>query len=670
MNVEDPSPDSQLVAGGFTNTTTIELMTSLDLGVFAQQVQTNSLAALQALYPNLQIATSGSVLTNVLVTNVNTAILQTTNGATQVATNFGITFPVTTMDYAVFLQNSLTNDAATLSNLYPGLIVTSEVTNWVVATNFIITAYMYLPPWAPTTAIPSVGFTTNYSYSFVPDYIHTFANLVVYSSTNRSAVTTLTIAALAPWSGVGAVTTNTTTVTTVTTNVSGDFYLLPTNYCGYSVQQTLTDVIATTNILATAVTNNDSSVVLATITYFTNHQLLVVPITCETLVTNYASVGITNFQYTFDNVVTNVSATNTLVTILTTNLATGVVSTNNVLVTNLLSGSIFIYPTNECGLSIIGIQSTNITASTNPPVIVFSNGVEFSQSEIIYSTNYTVRVNPVDCSAPGFGGTETALREGINQMSFARVDFDSLLGQFYAPLTNLYTMTAVQGDQPVVQTFRRVVRRPDVLFSAQDLNGGGASGVFAEETITPDGLWDTAHALTGLAGPGTITNQYVITFNKVGPFLVNVGSAFLNQANASPNFIWGSFDASTNAPIAYPSGTSIMQLENEVFMQITNSSTLPTGQEGVAYAVQLGGTGGTPPYTWSIASGSGGLPPGFNTTTATNLPTLPNGTVLIPDGLISGTPAAGSAGTYDVTIQMTDFGGDSVQEAFTLMVNP
>jgi hypothetical protein len=373
------------------------------------------------------------------------------------------------------------------------------------------------------------------------------------------------------------------------------------------------------------------------------------------------------------------------VTILTTNLVTGVVSTNNI-PTNLLSGSIFIYPTNECGLSIISVQSTNITSSTNPPVITFSNNVELSQSVIIYATNYTVRVNPVDCSAPGFGTTTAALREGVNQIRFVRRDYDSLLGNYWAPVTNVYSLTAVQGNQPVVQTFRRVVTRPDFLFSASDLNGGpntivditqtkinGASSAGATEP-----WYDTAHILNAgsenaLAGPGTLTNQYQLIFNKIGPFLQNTGPDFLTQENARSNFVWGSFDASTNTPIIYPAtnGPSFTQLEAEVFMQITSTNTLPDAQEGVQYSpFQLTGTGGTPPYVWSVAAGSGSLPPGFNTTLSTNVSVLPDGTVLIPNGTISGKPATGSAGTYDVTIQMTDFGGRSVQSAFTLTVDP
>ena len=56
-----------------------------------------------------------------------------------------------------------------------------------------------------------------------------------------------------------------------------------------------------------------------------------------------------------------------------------------------------------------------------------------------------------------------------------------------------------------------------------------------------------------------------ITFNKVGTTYRNfAGTPFLDETTATRSFIWGSFDGSTNAPIIYPSGTSIQNLERQV----------------------------------------------------------------------------------------------------------
>src|SRR5262249_50701827 len=62
-----------------------------------------------------------------------------------------------------------------------------------------------------------------------------------------------------------------------------------------------------------------------------------------------------------------------------------------------------------------------------------------------------------------------------------------------------------------------------------------------------------------------------------------------------------------------------------------------TGTVGSTYSLSLGVSGGTSPYTYSIASGS-----------------LPAGLTLSQAGAISGTPASGSNGSYPVTISVTD----------------
>jgi hypothetical protein len=73
---------------------------------------------------------------------------------------------------------------------------------------------------------------------------------------------------------------------------------------------------------------------------------------------------------------------------------------------------------------------------------------------------------------------------------------------------------------------------------------------------------------------------------------------------------------------------------NPPTLAITTSS-LPAGTVGTAYSQALAASGGTPPYSWSVTSGSlpGGLTPGSS-------------------GTISGTPVVG--GSFGFTVQVTD----------------
>jgi hypothetical protein len=79
------------------------------------------------------------------------------------------------------------------------------------------------------------------------------------------------------------------------------------------------------------------------------------------------------------------------------------------------------------------------------------------------------------------------------------------------------------------------------------------------------------------------------------------------------------------------------------------TSPLPGGSVGVPYSAALTGTGGTPPYTWSM---TGQLPIGFT---------------LGSSGIISGTPTVG--GSYGFGLTLADSGGSSVSQTYSIAVS-
>jgi hypothetical protein len=345
-------------------------------------------------------------------------------------------------------------------------------------------------------------------------------------------------------------------------------------------------------------------------------------------------------------------------------------STFSTFLTNAVVGDFVILPTNLCSIDILSTQLTFVTKATNS-LGSFTNSLNitstsgftnagttlvFSQSEITYFTNHAFVILPVNCVASG-----AALFEGIERVSFVRRDFDSLLGRFFQPITNSYVLNSITNSALVPEPILRTVPAPDFVFSAADLANNPDSvpgaGAYARSIN-----FNTTFAGLGLAGPGTIeTTNTAVVFEKVGPIFANFSpqAYFLNSAEADQAFIpvvFGSFDGTTNPPIVYPNGTSILNMENQILIGIS-PGRLPNGQVGANFGdgtpVAFTATGGTPPYTWSLSPNSAGLPPGLH---------------LLANGTIVGVPT--QEGTFDFSISMTDGGGRTINRDYFITITP
>ncbi len=84
-------------------------------------------------------------------------------------------------------------------------------------------------------------------------------------------------------------------------------------------------------------------------------------------------------------------------------------------------------------------------------------------------------------------------------------------------------------------------------------------------------------------------------------------------------------------------------------LTISSSGQLPGGAQGSSYSTLLTASGGTPPYTWSLQSG-----------------TLPPGLALSSNGALSGTPTA--VNSYSFTLHVADSASGSASSNFSLIV--
>lgn len=468
-----------------------------------------------------------------------------TNGATGTNGTTGFYYYDGTYGYgdiAAFLAFAHTNNQAALQAAYPGVVVSSVSTTWVLASNQTYSSY-YKP--APAGSVygspPQLVLVTNYTPYWQFLYSYTFANVFTnHFSTNTVALrqtTSTTAPAGSPYGS--AVFTNITTVK-IPHQVSGDFFVMPPFYGGVCpldiVSPGIATVVATTNLLTAA--------------------------------------------------------------------------------------------------------STNVVN----PLIAGSTGTNFSSSvsQVTFFTNYSYVTLPVTC---GTAASVPGLRRGIERVQFIRANYDSLLGQFFQPLTNNYTMVLISNSQPVTEYYQRVVTQPDFLFQAQDLTVPSANFPYGVDWTITTPNFDTSAVATQLAGPGAIVPGATLVFNKNEANLFVNGSlnvygigtnAFLNIDTQLPDLIWAAFDDTTNLPIVYPSTLNISNLMNQLVLQVSPSA-VPAGAVGAPYSVMFSATGGQSPYVWS----------------APNLSTLVPGLSFDPgSATISGTPT--TTGVFNFTLQLTD----------------
>jgi len=402
------------------------------------------------------------------------------------------------------------------------------------------------------------------------------------------------------------------------------------------------------------------------------------PLTLVT-VTNYTPYLLEKFVYTFANVFTNRVSPNTVSYLQTITVSPNLrapypsppvtnYSTQTIITSNAPSGDFFLVPlfhTNVCPLDFLYTGLTNVLSITNfltgasTNIVTATNSSLYTSTmiSINYLTNYIWVTHPVNCAEVANAAN---LYQGIGGTTFVRADYDSLISEFFNPVTNYYTMVSLTNSQWQLQHFVRVVTRPDILMDAQDQGVANTFNgtVFRNINFTPSPI------LNGLAGPGTIDTPSTFTYNKIGDSTWNGHDIqvidtepFLGEYASIPSLAWASFDSSTNAPVLYPNGTSIMNLENELAVQLSPSSP-PDGSNGSPYAVQFTASGGafSPPFAWTAF----GIPGVIGSE-------LPPGLSLTSTGTLAGTPT--SSGTYDFILQMSDSLSRSVQWTFSITIH-
>lgn len=185
----------------------------------------------------------------------------------------------------------------------------------------------------------------------------------------------------------------------------------------------------------------------------------------------------------------------------------------------------------------------------------------FGGSNVVVGTNILLNTNLL---------VREGLRGGIGKLRFQRVNFDSLLGRLFRPITNQYMDRFITNGQVTLQPVQRVITQPDIVFTAERLGlQGGFFPVLLGRTSTAN--WENNDAINGRdievdGGPGVIQPPVTIRFTDQLPFFFNTTQLIIGnlitpgESNQVRSVIWGSFDEATTEPIIYPQyGTVTLQ---------------------------------------------------------------------------------------------------------------
>src|SRR3989442_1569637 len=178
-----------------------------------------------------------------------------------------------------------------------------------------------------------------------------------------------------------------------------------------------------------------------------------------------------------------------------------------------------------------------------------------------------------------------------------------------------------------------------------DNNGmpGALIASSVSQTIVPD-AWNTVP----ISAPVAANAYYWLAYNTNG-LAANTNNLRYDAGGATS--VWISLEPFGTWPATFGPIGSASRYRASIYATLLSitSTSLPNGTVGVAYSATFSATGGTPPYTWSLTTGS--LPPGLALSTS---------------GAVSGAPTA--AGSYSFTIQASDSGGQKASQAFAVSI--
>ena len=218
--------------------------------------------------------------------------------------------------------------------------------------------------------------------------------------------------------------------------------------------------------------------------------------------------------------------------------------------------------------------------------------------------------------------------------------------------TNYYFSARVTDHQgTTVDQFLSLTVYPALTLAGNSLPNGTAGTPYTAQVLVSGGdpryLGDAPDGYEAYFPSGPLPDGLVFSYGTLtssNEYLVISGTP-TNSGTFS--FILGAQDADGNEVQRNISVTILGASLTITTTSLTNATV------GVFYADPLLGSGGTPPYTWTIAQGSQPAPPGV---------------ALSTNGLLAGVPT--TIGTNYFIVRLTDFNSVTTTKSFSLVINP
>jgi len=163
----------------------------------------------------------------------------------------------------------------------------------------------------------------------------------------------------------------------------------------------------------------------------------------------------------------------------------------------------------------------------------------------------------------------------------------------------------------------------------------------------PPGVAGTAYSQALTAGGGYPPYTWSVTSGSLPPLLTLGPTGVIAGTPTTPG-AWSFTVSVTDTTLHFASQTLTLDITLGP-LTVTSPATLPPAVTGSAYSQSLTASGGAPPYSWQIVSGS-----------------WPAGLVFSTSGAISGAPTA--AGTYPFSARVTDSASETATQTFALTV--